>query len=79
MAFIISKLHLLKFPNTLLYSIALTFCLIIFGKVVMFVQVHLTLKAACEDRGVIFSWRAYSIADIAKYIPGGVWGLQDAL
>ena len=55
------------------------FALIVFGKSVLIVQVHLTLKTAGESRGFLFSWMAYSLADVGKYLPGGVWGIAGRL
>ena len=55
------------------------FALIMLGKLSMVVQVHLTLKAAGEGRGFLFSWMAYSLADVGKYLPGGIWGIAGRL
>lgn len=53
--------------------------LIIAGKAAMIYQVGLTLSSAEEDRGTVFSWRAYSIADVSKYLPGGIWGIASRI
>lgn len=55
------------------------FSLIIAGKIMTIYQVNLTLRASGEGRGAIFSWRAYSLADVSKYLPGGIWGIASRI
>ncbi len=53
--------------------------LIVVGKILMVALVHFSLKGYGENRTALFCWRAYSLADIAKYLPGGIWGIAGRL
>jgi hypothetical protein len=57
--------------NLLVYSLVL----IVFGKILLIFLVFFFLKAHGQSRSLLFSWQAYSFADIAKYLPGGIWGI----
>lgn len=53
--------------------------LIVFGKMMTIGLVWFTLRSGAEDRGWRHAWRVYSIADIGKYLPGGIWGIASRL
>lgn len=53
--------------------------LIVIGKLLCICLVHMVLLNYGQARGWRFSWYAYSLADIAKYLPGGVWGITGRL
>jgi hypothetical protein len=53
--------------------------LILAGKVLSILLVRSVLAGFGEDRGLAFAWYAYSMADIAKYLPGGIWGITGRL
>jgi glycosyltransferase 2 family protein len=57
----------------------LSLALIVTGKILVILLVRGVLISSGEDRGLTFAWYAYSRADIAKYIPGGIWGLTSRL
>ncbi len=57
----------------------LSLALIIAGKILVILLVRGVLRSSGEDRGLAFAWYTYSRADIAKYIPGGIWGLTSRL
>lgn len=57
----------------------LSLALIVAGKILVISLVRSVLRSSGEDRGLAFAWYAYSRADIAKYIPGGIWGLTSRL
>lgn len=56
-------------------TIILSLILIIIGKIIMVYLVFMTLKSFGEKRSKKFVWEAYSFADIAKYVPGGIWSI----
>ncbi|MBB3593800.1 hypothetical protein FHX08_004203 [Rhizobium sp. BK529] len=62
-----------------LSTFVLSLALIIAGKILVILLVRGVLRSSGEDRGLAFAWYAYSRADIAKYIPGGIWGLTSRL
>ncbi|SDX36454.1 hypothetical protein SAMN05444358_10539 [Ruegeria halocynthiae] len=78
---------LIKEPETLHRSISRlewstalpAIALIVVGKILMVALVHFSLKGYGENRSALFCWRAYSLADIAKYLPGGIWGIAGRL
>jgi len=53
--------------------------LIVLGKFLVIALVRETLRDVGEPRDVFFSWWAYSMADVAKYLPGGIWGFAGRL
>lgn len=53
--------------------------LIVLGKFLVIALVRATLRDVSEERGFFFSWWAYSMADVAKYLPGGIWGFASRL
>ncbi len=62
-----------------LWSVVAALALIVLGKLLTIALVSVALRAAGEDRGWRFAWRVYSIADISKYLPGGIWGIAGRL
>lgn len=58
---------------------SLALFLIVVGKIFTIALVFFSLKAHGEKRSVCFTWRAYSVADIAKYLPGGIWSIAGRL
>lgn len=58
-----------------LLSSGLSLVLIVIGKVLTVVLVWSTLRRSGRESSWKFAWRAYSFADIAKYLPGGIWGI----
>lgn len=53
--------------------------LIVLGKFLVIALVRATLRDVGEERDFFFSWWAYSMADVAKYLPGGIWGFAGRL
>ena len=56
-------------------NIVLSLGLIVLGKFCVVYLVHLCLHAAGVQVTKLFTWNAYSKADVAKYLPGGIWGI----
>lgn len=52
---------------------------IIIGKVFTVRLVAFTLAGLDRPRKFMFSWWAYSSSDLAKYLPGGIWGISSRL
>jgi hypothetical protein len=65
--------------NITFETFVLALALIVAGKVLVILLVRAVLRSAGEERGLAFAWHSYSRADIAKYIPGGVWGFTSRL
>jgi glycosyltransferase 2 family protein len=59
--------------------VGISLALIVVGKLLTVALVWFSLRFAGEDRGWKFAWRAYSLADISKYLPGGIWGVAGRL
>ncbi len=55
--------------------LALSFLCILVGKALSARHVALALAAAGTSLNRMASYYVYSLADISKYLPGGVWGL----
>jgi hypothetical protein len=53
--------------------------LIVLGKFLVIALVRATLCDVSEDRDFGFAWWTYSMADVAKYLPGGIWGFAGRL
>jgi hypothetical protein len=62
-----------------LMQVLAALALILAGKFLTILLVGHVLAAFGESRGLKFAWYAYSIADIAKYLPGGIWGITGRL
>ena len=67
------------FANLDLLAASSVILLIVLGKIFIILLVHHTLKGFGEHRSVLFAWRAYSLADLAKYLPGGIWSIAGRL
>jgi hypothetical protein len=62
-------------PTRLIASLLL----IVLGKLLTVLLVQQSLAAFHQKRDFLFAWYAYSLGDIAKYLPGGVWGFVGSL
>jgi len=60
-------------------KIAAALVFITIGKVLTIWLVKQSLTVFRQGRGFLFAWYAYSVGDIAKYLPGGVWGFVGSL
>jgi hypothetical protein len=54
--------------------LAASLLFILVGKFLTIWLVQQSLLVFREKRDFFFSWYAYSLGDIAKYLPGGIWG-----
>jgi len=73
-----------KYPGDLDFSLlteiswtsyAASLMLILIGKFLTIRLLVSTLKSVKYEKSWPFAWWAYSVADLSKYLPGGIWGI----
>ncbi len=52
-----------------------SFSFIVVAKLFCILLVSITMRANGKKTSFTFSWYAYSISDLSKYLPGGIWSI----
>ena len=73
------ELDLSLITDISLLDFAASLVLILVGKVLTVRLLVHSLRVVNHEKNWKFAWWAYSLADVSKYLPGGIWGIAGRL